>query len=49
MNDGELRVLRLQAFWKPTDPHERVSSQWHARGQGFESPYLHSLSKGLTL
>jgi hypothetical protein len=30
------------------DSHERVMGRWHARGQGFESPYLH-LQKSLII
>jgi hypothetical protein len=37
MNGDELKPQQLQTDWTELNPHERVPSRWHARGQGFES------------
>ncbi len=44
MNDGKLKPQQWQAIWTTMKLTELVSSRWHARGQGFESPYLHQYS-----
>jgi hypothetical protein len=41
MNGDELKAQQTKSVWTNMNPRERVSSRWHARGQGFESPYLH--------
>jgi len=41
MNGDELKAQQTKSIWTTLNPHERVSRRWHARGQGFESPYLH--------
>jgi len=40
MNGDELKAQQTKSVWTNLNPLERVSSRWHARGQGFESPYL---------
>ena len=41
MNGDELRAQQTKSVWTNLNARERVLSRWHARGQGFESPYLH--------
>ena len=43
MNGDELKAQQTKSVWINLNPRERVSSRWHARGQEFESPYLHQL------
>lgn len=49
MNDDDLKLQQWQAIWTTMNLHERVSSRWHARCQGFVFPYLHLVKQDLNL
>jgi hypothetical protein len=44
MNGDELKAQQTESIWTNLNAHEQVSSRWHARGPGFESPYLHKFA-----
>jgi hypothetical protein len=40
-NIGELKAQHSNRLRSPVNVSELNKTAWHARGQGFESPYLH--------
>lgn len=44
LNISEIEAQCSNRPQSPANMSELVSRRWHARGQGFESPYLHFLT-----